>query len=84
VFVFQVVNDKEEGSIIAIEGIGMLVRHLDRWKILASIFPREERIRRALVDLYTNFLDFLFCAAQHLGAKPMSAYFPCGNCRGGV
>lgn len=77
VFVFQVVNDKEEASVIAIEGIDMLVRHLDRWKILAAIFPREERIRSALVELYTNFLDFLVWGARHLGANPMSARFPC-------
>jgi hypothetical protein len=67
-----VINDKEEASKIAMEGIHEILSHLDRWGDVVLIYPREPSIEKSLVRLYEHVLDFLMSAVKHLSQRSSS------------
>jgi len=72
--VLQVIEEKEEASSIAVEGVHEVSRYLDTWKDIAAIFPGDTAVHRAVVPLYGFVLDFLLSAIKHLQAGGLKRF----------
>ncbi|KAH8880961.1 hypothetical protein GQ53DRAFT_832806 [Thozetella sp. PMI_491] len=64
-----VLNETEEACRIAIEGIHQLLRNFGRWEIIESIYPRDQRVRPAVIELYVAVLELLLSAERYLNTN---------------